>query len=134
MASRQRGNRRIKNRFVADSEDDEDGDDVGIRLKSAQQQGKQPAVPPRPVRKLSFGDDVDEAVVVKKTKKKPKARGISAQTFEPSGADRASSSYSAQELAQLKLSTPQMPDTFAAGDRAAINDTEGASCCSSSAL
>ena len=123
MASRQRVNQRRKNRFNVES--DEDDDDVSIKLQSvAQQRGKASAAV-KPASKLSFGDDVDEAVVVKKNKKKTKPRGVSVQTLESSGAERGASAYSASELAQLLLNTPQMPDTFASAATAEPEAAQG---------
>jgi hypothetical protein len=112
MAFRARSKQRRKNRIVLDDElADEDEDDIDLQLRKAK-----PSLPKSDLRvptKLSFGDDEGDGVVVKKKKKKPKARGMSLQTLESSSADATEREYSAQALADLKLSTPQMPQSFA---------------------
>ena len=67
----------------------------------------------RPATKVSFGDDDDDAVVVKKKKKKPKARGMSLHNLDGTGSQASSRGYSETALADLKLSTPQMPQSYA---------------------
>ena len=124
MASRQRNSQRRKLRVAAE-DDDEDEEDISVQLRAAQQRKAQTAAQAKPATKLSFGEDEEAPVMVKAKKKKAKARGMSMTAPEEGGDDQAApdSTYSAQELAQLKLSTPQMPTHFGAdsqgGKRAA---------------
>jgi hypothetical protein len=113
MAFRARSKQRRKNRLAVDDEDvGADEDDIELPLRKA----KPPLSAKSDLRmptKLSFGDDEGDAVVFKKKKKKSKARGMSLQTLESSTGGLTEREYSKQALADLKLSTPQMPQSFA---------------------
>lgn len=112
MASRWRAQQRKKNRFIPDS--DEEEEDIGIKLKSAQRRSAS-AQNVRAASKFSFGDEEEDAIVIKKKKKKSKARGISVHALVENATEQTEGVYSAQDLEQLKLSTPQMPQTFTGG-------------------
>jgi hypothetical protein len=123
MASRSRGQQRKKNRFIPDSDDEEE--DIGIKLKSAQRRTAS-VQNVRAASKLSFGDEEEDAIVIKKKKKNPKARGISVHALEDNTTEQTEGVYSAQGLEQLKLTTPQMPQTFTGGKGFTGTANEGA--------
>ena len=109
MSSRARGNTRRKNRLAHDS----DEDDAPVAIKpSSKQSGIGARVAPTAASKLSFGDDVQETVTIKKKKRKPKALSIPGADAE--APEERAGAYSSEALQQLKLSTPQMPAAFAA--------------------
>lgn len=121
MASRGRTNSRRKNRLAHDSDDE----DAPVAIKASSKQSAGARVAPRAASKISFGDDVQEAVTVKKKKKKPKALSIPGSAADEP--EERVNAYSTEAMQQLKLSTPQMPAAFASnGSARAHSDAAGA--------
>ena len=113
MAFRQRSNIRSKSRYLVQ---DEEGDDDASAIKSLSDSVSKVNVKAKKEKttqnlKLSFGDDDEEMVYAAK---KTKSRGLlvsslAASRAEPTAAV-AGTSYSHDDLAQLKKATPRKPE------------------------
>lgn len=112
MSFQGRSKPRKKTRPIVEHAENDDDDDFNLQLQRASA-ARATAAKQRPATKVSFGDDDEDAVVVKKKKKKPKARGMSLHNLDGSASEASSRGYSETALADLKLSTPQMPYSYA---------------------
>jgi hypothetical protein len=115
MAFRQKIKNRKKVRFDADSADEDDDVDVASRIKAATAQPAAKAKSTAAASKLSIGDDVEEDVLFKKKKRRPKARGVSMQALDEVEAQGSSAQYSAAAIADLQQATAQVPEHFKKG-------------------